>query len=234
MASTPLRASHRYTIYDSSQTKDGVQIISGGVDNIFQNTSAKLKSEYERPVKDNQGGYSRLLDTRFTLHNPPKQKFFRKTTDWPEEYNEDSEVLSEDSDAHYFSSIEEDIRENCTPKQAAGRWRGKGVSKAEYTESATNYVFRPREQQNKDNEEEEGSSGEGNDRGDNGEGGRDPDPSMKADPQTHIDPKAYYGYLFKHDKMPTKVFDAMLRGIAKHIVSHSHLTKDALLMDGFF
>jgi hypothetical protein len=33
-----------------------------------------------------------------------------------------------------------------------------------------------------------------------------------------IDPKAYYGYLFKSDKKPTKVLDALLRGIANYIV----------------
>ncbi|TVY94117.1 hypothetical protein LAWI1_G000505 [Lachnellula willkommii] len=32
-----------------------------------------------------------------------------------------------------------------------------------------------------------------------------------------VDAKAYYGYLFAADKKPTKVLDALLRGIAKHI-----------------
>jgi hypothetical protein len=31
--------------------------------------------------------------------------------------------------------------------------------------------------------------------------------------------KAYYGYLFEPDKKPTKVLDALLRGIALYIVS---------------
>lgn len=34
-----------------------------------------------------------------------------------------------------------------------------------------------------------------------------------------VDAKAFYGYLFEADKKPTKVLDALLRGIAKHIVS---------------
>ncbi|TVY24627.1 hypothetical protein LHYA1_G006389 [Lachnellula hyalina] len=35
--------------------------------------------------------------------------------------------------------------------------------------------------------------------------------------QQPVDAKAYYGYLFAADKKPTKVLDALLRGIAKHI-----------------
>ena len=36
--------------------------------------------------------------------------------------------------------------------------------------------------------------------------------------------KAYYGYLFEADKNPTKVFNALLRAIAQHIVwKHSVL-----------
>lgn len=34
-----------------------------------------------------------------------------------------------------------------------------------------------------------------------------------------VDGKAYYGYLFETDKKPTKVLDALLRGIANYIVS---------------
>lgn len=33
------------------------------------------------------------------------------------------------------------------------------------------------------------------------------------------DAKAYYGYLFEPNKQPTKVLDALLRGIANYIVS---------------
>jgi hypothetical protein len=33
-----------------------------------------------------------------------------------------------------------------------------------------------------------------------------------------VDGKAYYGYLFETDKKPTKVLDALLRGIANYIV----------------
>lgn len=33
-----------------------------------------------------------------------------------------------------------------------------------------------------------------------------------------VDPKAFYGYLFAH-KQPTKVLDALLRGVAQYIVS---------------
>jgi hypothetical protein len=33
------------------------------------------------------------------------------------------------------------------------------------------------------------------------------------------DAKTYYGYLFEANKQPTKVLDALLRGIAIHIVS---------------
>lgn len=32
------------------------------------------------------------------------------------------------------------------------------------------------------------------------------------------DPKSFYGYLFKDDKSPNKVLDALLRAIAQHIV----------------
>jgi hypothetical protein len=32
------------------------------------------------------------------------------------------------------------------------------------------------------------------------------------------DAKAYYGYLFEPNKQPTKVLDALLRGIANYIV----------------
>jgi hypothetical protein len=34
-----------------------------------------------------------------------------------------------------------------------------------------------------------------------------------------VDGKTYYGYLFETDKKPTKVLDALLRGIANYIVS---------------
>jgi hypothetical protein len=37
--------------------------------------------------------------------------------------------------------------------------------------------------------------------------------------QAPVDAKAYYGYLFQNDKKPTEVLDALLRGIAIHIVS---------------
>jgi hypothetical protein len=33
-----------------------------------------------------------------------------------------------------------------------------------------------------------------------------------------VDAKAYYGYLFEENKKPTKVLDALLRGIANYIV----------------
>ncbi len=33
-----------------------------------------------------------------------------------------------------------------------------------------------------------------------------------------VDAKTYYGYLFLPDKKPSKVLDALLRGIAKYIV----------------
>jgi hypothetical protein len=35
----------------------------------------------------------------------------------------------------------------------------------------------------------------------------------------NVDAKQYYGYLFEPDKKPTKVLDALLRGIAIFIVS---------------
>jgi hypothetical protein len=34
-----------------------------------------------------------------------------------------------------------------------------------------------------------------------------------------VDPKTYYGYLFKPDKTPTKTLDALLRAVAQYIVS---------------
>jgi hypothetical protein len=36
---------------------------------------------------------------------------------------------------------------------------------------------------------------------------------------TDQDPSDFYGYLFKDDKAPTPVFDALLRAIAQHIVT---------------
>lgn len=41
------------------------------------------------------------------------------------------------------------------------------------------------------------------------------------------DPNAYYGYLFKPDKTPSDVFDALLRAIATYIVRASHYPKTA-------
>lgn len=38
-----------------------------------------------------------------------------------------------------------------------------------------------------------------------------------------VDAKQYYGYLFEADKKPTKVLDALLRGIAIYIVSYDQL-----------
>jgi hypothetical protein len=48
----------------------------------------------------------------------------------------------------------------------------------------------------------------------------------------NVDAKQYYGYLFEADKKPTKVLDALLRGIAIYIVScdtaadHAPASKD--------
>jgi len=39
----------------------------------------------------------------------------------------------------------------------------------------------------------------------------------------NVDGKQYYGYLFEADKKPTKVLDALLRGIAIYIVSCAQL-----------
>jgi hypothetical protein len=35
-----------------------------------------------------------------------------------------------------------------------------------------------------------------------------------------VDAKAYYGYLFEDNKKPTKILDALLRGVANYIVRH--------------
>jgi hypothetical protein len=38
--------------------------------------------------------------------------------------------------------------------------------------------------------------------------------------EAKADAKAYYGYLFEANKKPTKVMDALLRGIANYIVCY--------------
>lgn len=43
----------------------------------------------------------------------------------------------------------------------------------------------------------------------------------------NVDAKQYYGYLFEADKKPTKVLDALLRGVAIFIVSCDELTDHA-------
>jgi hypothetical protein len=43
----------------------------------------------------------------------------------------------------------------------------------------------------------------------------------------NVDGKQYYGYLFEADKKPTKVLDALLRGIAIYIVSCARLADHA-------
>jgi tRNA isopentenyl-2-thiomethyl-A-37 hydroxylase MiaE len=43
----------------------------------------------------------------------------------------------------------------------------------------------------------------------------------------NVDAKQYYGYLFEADKKPTKVLDALLRGIAIYIVSCARLADHA-------
>ena len=43
---------------------------------------------------------------------------------------------------------------------------------------------------------------------------------------TNGDAKGYYGYLFESDKKPTKVLDALLRGIAIYIVSCARWEQD--------
>lgn len=54
---------------------------------------------------------------------------------------------------------------------------------------------------------------------------RDPDNAASAHETVQVkmalpvDPKAYYGYLFKSNKQPTEVLDQLLRGIALYIVS---------------
>jgi len=42
-----------------------------------------------------------------------------------------------------------------------------------------------------------------------------------------VDAKQYYGYLFEVDKKPTKVLDALLRGIAIYIVSCDQVARHA-------
>lgn len=52
----------------------------------------------------------------------------------------------------------------------------------------------------------------------------------------NVDAKQYYGYLFETDKKPSKVLDALLRGIAIYIVScdletgHAPASKDVKLI----
>jgi hypothetical protein len=48
----------------------------------------------------------------------------------------------------------------------------------------------------------------------------------------NIDAKQYYGYLFEADKKPTKVLDALLRGIATYIVSRDSVDDYTLLLKG--
>lgn len=45
-----------------------------------------------------------------------------------------------------------------------------------------------------------------------------------------VDSKAYYGQLFQADKKPTKVLDALLRGIANYIVSTMEASELAHLL----
>ena len=46
-----------------------------------------------------------------------------------------------------------------------------------------------------------------------------------------VDAKAYYGYLFEDNKKPTKILDALLRGIANYIVRHLLKILRSLLRD---
>ena len=48
----------------------------------------------------------------------------------------------------------------------------------------------------------------------------------------NVDGKQFYGYLFEADKKPTKVLDALLRGIAIYIVSCDQLTDICVIIEG--
>lgn len=50
---------------------------------------------------------------------------------------------------------------------------------------------------------------------------------METKTDVPVDGKSYYGYLFESDKKPSKLLDALLKGIAKYIVRISGI----LLMD---
>lgn len=108
------------------------------------------------------------------------------------------------------------------PKQTPARWRGKRISKSHYTQSHANDEFESHKKPGRDDggrkeDEEDKNHNENNDNGDDGEED-EPDRVQVIEAIHMIDPKAFYGYLFEDDKTPSKVLDAMLRGIAKHIV----------------
>jgi hypothetical protein len=221
MQSESMRATTPPFMYNGAHTTESLQVVA---DDVTAIPLTKKSADFELPLRTSHVRYIEITDTLSKSYDAPRYQFQRTKADLPQEYNEDTDTLSDDSDRHYFSSIEEEIIESCDPKQAAGRWRGKGVSKAEYAESGQNYVFRPvsnkRGQDRKDEEEsEEPDPGRSSGDGEDGDGKRNPDLAMNAG-QRPVDPKDYYGYLFEADKKPTKTLDAMLRGIARYIVSH--------------
>jgi hypothetical protein len=131
------------------------------------------------------------------------------------------------------------LLEACAPKETPGHWRGKGASKANYDQCKDNEAFENNnfsswgKKGGRKNDEEDEDNQRRNGPGDNGSGnggrGNDPGEAQKQGPMGQTNPRDFYGYLFKPDKTPNRVLEAMLRGIAKYIVSCHFLTKFKLL-----
>lgn len=123
------------------------------------------------------------------------------------------------------------------PKKTPARWRGKGVSKAHYDQSNTNNDFENIQLQlrgkggKKDDDEDEDKQGRDGS-SDSGDGDRDgdDDPVQAETNDSQVDARQFYGYLFEKDKKPSKILDAMLRGIARHIVSYHRSLRSRLLI----
>jgi hypothetical protein len=171
MPSYNIKSTHRPASHDlSKKAIDAFHVIDDSEDDYLQIQLPK------RSEKSNQPKYiSRIQQLKpFQTVRPapgrvPKEQAHRKGIELSQEYIEDAEDLSDDSDTNYFSNVDEDILDGdiielSSPKQAARRWRGKGVSKAEYEKSTSNYIFGPsvkNRERGKEDEDETENQGVG-------------------------------------------------------------------------
>jgi hypothetical protein len=188
-------------------------------------STSRLPSQLNEVILPAQGDiFGRILSETFLA-------FSKKARFWKGEKNSKAkgQIYELSNDDNWDEKYDPDVVELCAPKQAPGRWRGKGVSKTEYQESGMkgNVVLFPDKNGDGKKDDEDGDDEQQEARGSGNDGdGNDNDPTQDSGAAVNqVDSRVCYGYLFDKDEAPTMMLDAMLRRIAKHIVCALELSE---------